>query len=220
MRTTSIIMAGLVATTVFTSCSKNFIKGEGRTLTESRDLAEFNAIEANGSVEVEIVSSNENRVEITGYQNLIPVYETDVRNGKLVLEYDDDYINVKNDNLKVKVYSTGVNHIDLNGSGDINAGSDIGTSMSAEVNGSGKIRFATNYFTSFKPRINGSGEIEAKDATSEEVRAEISGSGDIDVRVTRYLRAYISGSGIIDYWGNPSDGVDTEISGSGKVRKN
>lgn len=219
MKKSIVLVAALFGCIAVTSCRKHFIKGEGATITETRDLAEIDAVELNGSEQLEIISGTENKVEITGYHNLVPVYESKVRNGKLVLQMDDDYINVKNNNIRVKLYTTGVNRIYVNGSGDVDAHENIGISMYATINGSGTVTFGENHFTDLDVTVNGSGEINAKDAVSETVYADISGSGDIDVTVTKYLNVKISGSGTVDYWGNPSDGVDTDISGSGKVRK-
>ncbi len=219
MKKNSIIITALLGGIAISSCNKRFIKGEGHTTTDTRMLQEFNAVELNGREALEIVSSTENKVEITGYHNLVSIYDADIKNGRLVLEMDEDYINVKNNNIRVKLYTTGVNTIDLNGSGDVMANDDIGTRMKTSINGSGSISFGENYFTKLDVAINGSGDIDARNAESETVYADISGSGDIDVTVTKYLNAKISGSGTIDYWGNPSDGVDTEIDGSGKVRK-
>ena len=213
------LFAALIACIAITSCTKKFIKGEGHVVTETRSLAEIDAVELNGSEDLQIISSTENKVEITGYHNLVPLYESYVRNGRLILQMDDDYINVRNNNIRVKLYTTGVNGIRINGSGDVVAGDNIGIQMSTTVNGSGNISFGDNHFTSLDITVNGSGAIDARRAESETVYADISGSGDIDVSVTKYLNAKISGSGTIDYWGNPTDGVDTEISGSGKVRR-
>lgn len=219
MKKRIVLFAALIGCITVTSCRKHFIRGEGHTITETRDLAEIDAVELNGSEKLEIISATENKVEITGYHNLVPVYKSKVRNGKLVLEMDNDYINVKNNNIRVKLYTTGINNIYVNGSGDVNARDNIGIRMDAVVNGSGTISFGDNHFTELDVSVNGSGDVNAKDAVSETVYADISGSGDIDVTVRKYLNAKISGSGTVDYWGNPTDGVDAEISGSGKVRK-
>jgi hypothetical protein len=216
-----IIFLSLVLSTIaFASCSKLRLKGEGSILSETRQLETFTGIEANGSTDVEVVPSSSNSVVITGYQNLIPVYETKVKGGKLVLEYKRGYINVRNNNIKVIVYTTSMNSAYLNGSGNITFRDSLTSrSMSVEINGSGDMSFGANAFQTAKYKINGSGNINARAAVAENVTAEISGSGDMDITVTQSLKAEISGSGTIDYWGNPAI-LEKDISGSGKVRKN
>lgn len=216
-----IIFLGLTLSALaFSSCSKVRLKGEGSILSETRQLENFTEVEANGSTDVEIIPSATNSVIVTGYQNLIPAYDTRVRDGRLILEFKKGYINVRNNNIKVTVYTTATNRALLNGSGNIHFADDLNTnSMSVDINGSGNVFIGNNNFTTAHYKINGSGNINAKLAIAENVTAKISGSGDIDLTATKSLIAKISGSGSIDYWGNPSV-VETDISGSGKVRKN
>lgn len=210
----------VLSTLVFASCSKTRLRGEGSVLSETRQVEAFTRVEANGSTDVEILPATSNSVVVTGYQNLIPAYDTRVSNGKLVLEFKRDYINVRNNNIKVTVYTTGISGIYLNGSGNYKVRTGIKTnSMNGEINGSGKISFDKNEFKEATYHINGSGEIDARSAEVENVTAKISGSGDIDLTATKTLSTKISGSGSIDYWGNPGS-VSTDVDGSGKVRKN
>lgn len=201
------------------SCNKKVLKGEGPIISETRSLADFDQILCNGSVDLTIVASNKDEVTISGYQNLVPAYRTDVSNNTLYLEYDDDYINVKHDNIKLTVYTTGFGKLKLSGSGDVVMMSDINTDyMDVTIEGSGNIRLTQNTFKTFITKVNGSGNINARDVDANEVYATVSGSGDISVTALDLLDARISGSGDIDYWGNPSS-VTVDISGSGRVRK-
>lgn len=204
---------------LFSACSKHLIQGEGRVLTETRALPHFDAVELNGSENIEIVSSTENKVEITGYQNLIIIYRTDVIDGKLVLEMDKEYYNIKNNNLRIKLFTTGINALQMNGSGNAVVRENIGIRMNSSINGSGSITIGENYFSEFKATINGSGNINARSAQAEIADTKINGSGNISVTVKNYLSVKIYGSGIIDYWGEPINGVSIKIEGSGKVRK-
>ena len=207
------------ASVLCSSCHKNSINGEGPVTSDSRTVSSFYAIEANGEVDVEVHPSATNRVVVTGYHNLVPVYRTRVQEGKLVLEFEDSYWNVRNNNIKVDVYAKELTDVRMNGSGDIYVDADVnGEDMDAEINGSGNITIAANDYHDMNLKVNGSGDINARSARAERAEAEISGSGNIKLTVHQYLNARISGSGTIDYWGNP-ERVDTEVSGSGKIRK-
>ena len=215
----NIILLLTAATLAFTSCRKETIRGEGSTISDTRSVANFNSISVNGSSDVEVIASNTNSVVVTGYSNLVPAYESNVNNGRLTLEFDSKYINVRNNNIRVKVYTNGFSRCEMNGSGSIVVGSDIHTDdLETEINGSGRIDVGSGSYNTIRHKVNGSGEINSASATGDNVYAEISGSGDIDVSVSNYLSARISGSGTVDYWGDPQE-VDTDISGSGKVRK-
>ncbi|MBN9483969.1 MAG: hypothetical protein BGO70_10210 [Bacteroidetes bacterium 43-93] len=208
-----------IVTITSASCKKLRLKGEGPVVSETRYVSPFNQINADGDVDVDVYPSSENKVEVSGYHNLVPVYKTEVSGNTLKLHFQDGYINVRNNNIHVSVYTTQPAGVKINGSGNINVSSGFQPgSMSADVNGSGKISIANNHFGNMDLRVNGSGEIDASSCTGDYVTAKISGSGNIKITVGNSLDAHISGSGDIDYWGNPGT-VNTDISGSGKIRK-
>lgn len=219
MKKIALLLVLAVSLISVSSCSKRVLKGEGPIISETRSLADFDQIYCNGSIDLEVVASNRDEVTISGYQNLVPAYRTDVSSGKLYLEYDDEYINIRHDNLKVTVYTTGFEKLKLSGSGDVAIKSGINSDyMNIQISGSGNVRLTHNTFKTLITKINGSGNIYARDADSDEVYATISGSGDISVTALDLLDARISGSGDIDYWGNPAS-VTVDVSGSGRVRK-
>jgi hypothetical protein len=216
-----IVSAALILTTLFmASCEKNRIHGEGAIISETRTPGSFTEIDAEGSTDIEIIPSSVNRVEISGYQNLLPIYETDVEGGTLHLRFDHHHYNIRHNNLKVKVYTNDISRIEMNGSGKMVVRDSLhAQELSLKVNGSGSIHMGYMTLQTLRSRVSGSGTINSKAAISEKAYAEVSGSGDIDLTVTQYLHARVSGSGTIDYWGSPSE-VDAQVSGSGKIRKN
>jgi hypothetical protein len=219
MKQVAAIILMTSASVLFSSCHKNSIKGEGPVTTDSRSVSSFHAVEANGEVDVEVHPSATNRVVVTGYHNLVPVYRTRVQEGRLVLEFEDSYWNVRNNNIKVDVYAEELTDVRINGSGDTYVEAGVkGENMNAEINGSGNITIGDNSYQDMTLNVNGSGDIDARSARTETADADISGSGNIRLTVHNYLNARISGSGTIDYWGHP-ERVDTEVTGSGRIRK-
>ncbi|MBL7682659.1 MAG: DUF2807 domain-containing protein [Flavipsychrobacter sp.] len=208
-----------LATIAFTSCSKHRIKGEGSIVSETRSLPAVTTVNLNGSEDLEVIPSKENKIVVSGYQNLVPVFKTNTSGNTLNLEFQDKYFNIRNNNIKLTLYTTDVNNIKLNGSGNITIKDSLKTnSLDVNINGSGNVYMYNNYIENLALRINGSGNINARQATGKYVYAKISGSGDMEITVQEKLDAHISGSGTIKYWGSPSS-VNTDISGSGKVRK-
>ena len=65
------------------SCSKERISGNGSTITETRNISNFTAISASGSTNVYINQGAAFRVEVKGYSNLLPYYETRLVNNSL-----------------------------------------------------------------------------------------------------------------------------------------
>ena len=200
-----------------TSCSKESIRGGGRTITETRTVAAFNAVLQQGSVNVNVMQGTPQKVEVTGYENLLPIYETTVQNGTLVLKFGDDFYNVRNSNIEVNITIPALVSAAVNGSGDYRIKDFNGNELKAEINGSSNIYTQNCIYNITHLRINGSGHIRAAEIQSKESNVEINGSGKIDIMCSQKLRAIIHGSGEVNYLGNPA--VTAEISGSGKVRK-
>lgn len=208
-----------LSTVLLPSCRKSLLTGHGSTESETRTLSGFTSIESGGSTDIEVIPSTTNKVIVTGYGNLLPYFETDVRGNTLHIGYKDGYWNIRNNNIKVTVYTTEANAIRLSGSGKMIVHDGLAANtMDIDISGSGDVTIGDNNFERFDCKISGSGTISAKDASCDEVYARISGSGDLDITVNDLLDARISGSGSIDYWGSP-EVVNTDISGSGKVTK-
>ncbi|MBL0883555.1 MAG: DUF2807 domain-containing protein [Chitinophagaceae bacterium] len=202
---------------LFTSCTKS-ITGEGPTSTQIRQVNTFNKIKINGSGDVEVVPSNNQQVIISGYNNLLEIYESKVVNGELQLGFEPRK-NIRNDNIKVRIEIPDIRGVNINGSGDILINGFLqGTELGALINGSGRIRIQSSAFNRTAYYINGSGDIFAAAIPSRTSEATITGSGFIELNCTQNLKVRISGSGTIDYYGNPPS-TDISISGSGVVRK-
>lgn len=214
-----VFIAAVLSLIAFSSCRKHTLYGQGDTITETRSLSDFTEVEANGDVDVVVFPSNTNKVIITSYENLVPVFETNIRNGKLTLQFPDRYYNVRHNNIHIDLYTTSMNSFSLNGSGKTNIlqGFPEGD-MGLEINGSGDINIGTNKFNTMHCNISGSGSINGRDCVTDNAFIRISGSGNVDLTVLKKLDVHISGSGDVNYWGSP-EVVNTDISGSGNVRK-
>ncbi|RYD57812.1 MAG: hypothetical protein EOP56_05920 [Sphingobacteriales bacterium] len=217
MKSATLLLAGALLITA-TSCSKSRLRGEGSVISDTRSLSNFTRVEANGSTNITVVKDSAYKVIVTGYQNLVPAFETKVNGNKLTLEFDDQYISVRNNNVTVEVHTPNIEYYNVNGSGNTTIGSGFdGSSFEGHINGSGELTVNNSKFTTLKAYVNGSGDIKAASTTCENGRAEISGSGNIDMTVTKHLSVKISGSGNVSYWGNPT--TDVDVSGSGNVKK-
>ena len=207
----------LMAVITMVACSKESIRGSGRTLTETRSVAPFTGVRQEGSANVNITYGTQQTVEITGYENLLPIYETNVQNETLVLKFRNDQYNVRNNNITVNITMPALSNIALNGSGEYRIKNFTGSNISAEINGSGEVYAENCVYDKTVFRVNGSGHIKAAQIESKESDVEINGSGNIDITCSEKLKAIIHGSGQVNYWGTPS--VTVDISGSGSVRK-
>lgn len=208
----------LSAILLFSACTKS-IRGTGSTITETRNIAAITSVQLEGGAEVEIMQGNVQAVTVSGYENLVPIFLTQVTNGNLVLRFEDPYYNVRRNNIKVTIVVPDLLAVRSNGSGQISLSNFLNkNTFSASINGSGNITVNNSSYNKMVLDINGSGNIKAYGCTAGDTEAEIHGSGNIEITCVNKISAHIYGSGNIDYWGNPV-ATEVQISGSGRVRK-
>ncbi len=208
----------LLAASVFmVSCSKESVRGSGSTITETRTVSAFSGVRLEGGGKATMVRGSQQKVEVKGYENLVPIYETFVSNGVLVLKFKNDYT-IRNSNMEVSITVGDLSYASINGSGEMAISNFDGNSIEAEINGSGDIFTTNNRYITSRLIINGSGYIRGREITANRATARISGSGKIDLTCTDKIEATIQGSGNINYWGNPTEAV-SEVSGSGSIKK-
>ncbi|MBX7051391.1 MAG: DUF2807 domain-containing protein [Flavobacteriales bacterium] len=231
---TTLVFAAFLTITL-TSCDKKIRKnGSGVITTTTRQLGEFSDLDVDGSYDLFIHESDEQKVTITTDDNIVGEVHTFVQDGKLNISMSDDYYNFKYTKMEVHVYNDAYNRLDLNGSVNVTAPDSIhgstlicshngsgncnlkfsGDELQLDINGSANIQ-AAGVAPVLHAEINGSGKIDALDLQSVDAVAKIHGSGDIYVNCSATLDAWITGSGDIRYIGGPS--VTSHIDGSGSI---
>ena len=191
------------------------IHGSGKMATETRRVGGFNAISVEASGKIQIEQSGTTSLTITADDNLLPLWTTEVRGGKLILALARG----KSAEGTVPTYRitvTDLRLIDISGSGDVNIPKWDGASLSIVISGTGNVRVAGKV-DEFGLDNSGSGDVTAHDLTAKRAKVDISGSGNITINVTENLNVDISGSGDVVYTGTAR--VRQDISGSGNVRR-
>lgn len=203
---------------LLSACNKESIRGEGPVISEERNLPSFTQVQLDGDAEATISYGSTQRVSVSGYQNLLPVYETKIVGGVLHLGFKSVH-SVRNNNIRVSIELPQLNYLRINGSGKMTAKDFIlEPALDAFVNGSGELLVRDCKFNNARYSVNGSGTIGANTTEANIVDADIHGSGQILLQVSADLNASIAGSGTIDYWGNPGI-VNSHVSGSGRINK-
>jgi len=202
---------------LFSSCTKDVLRGEGSVTAETRSLPTFSAIEVSGNRQAEIILSTDSKVEITGYQNLVPAYKSYVSNGKLRFEFNNCN-NVKNDNISLKIYTPSVSAISMSGNTEVQVSENFSAEyFEAFLSGNGTLRMHGGNFNQLKLHTSGSAKVYASAVLSNQSNVSVSGNGYLEVKASKTLDVHISGNGEVHYWGNPT--VSSTISGNGKIVK-
>jgi hypothetical protein len=194
---------------------KNTVVGSGRTITETRELAEFDTVELCIAGDAYITIGKPTPLQIAADDNLLPLIKTEVRERRLVISTEYKF---KTQHLpKIKI--TGVNNeslaLNVNGSGDLDFEGKTAT-LAANVTGSGDMKL-TGKAEQLTASVAGSGDIHGFDLIAASAAVTVKGSGDARVNVAKSLDVQILGSGDVYYKGNPT--VCQQIAGSGDVKK-
>ncbi|MDO9377152.1 MAG: DUF2807 domain-containing protein [Ferruginibacter sp.] len=207
-----------IAVLFLAACNKESIRGEGAVSTENRNVPSFTQVQLDGDAEATISYGPTQKVSVTAYQNLLPVYETKIVGGVLHLGFKSGH-RIRNSNVRVAIEIPVLSFMRIDGSGKM-TGTNFqqGEMLENYVNGSGSIIVQQCAFDKAVYDVNGSGSITATTSDATVANAEIHGSGQIRLRVSNELDASIHGSGVIEYWGNPAT-VNSHVSGSGQINK-
>ncbi len=212
---------------------KSGISGEGSSVRESLEVADFEAFSLNIPATLYVRQGNRQEVEIEAQQNIIDNVLTEVQGGQWKIKYDRPVRRAQNVTIWITVPHLTAAHISgsgevlgegmfsgldamevsISGSGNINMGLEA-KSLESSISGSGDIvlRGETDTHTI---HISGSGDVSAFDMHAQDVDIHISGSGDVEVHADGKLNVSTSGSGDVYYAGRPQ--VRARVSGSGDV---
>jgi hypothetical protein len=231
----AIALLFLPAFLLFTACDPDAIRGNGDLVTETRDEKDFVGLDISVPGKVVVQQGAAFEVEVQVEENLLPYLKTEVKSGDLHVYFSRDVRDV--DDLLVTVTMPELSSVRLSGSvifessgsfaGDVldlnlsgsciaEMGNASYSKISLELSGSGHIELRGEA-TVLDASLSGSGHLDALSCPVETADIRLSGSGSAKVDVSDTLFAKISGSGEILYAGDPV--VDTEISGSGRVKK-
>ena len=190
------------------------VHGSGVRKTEKRDLPVFNSIETTGAFEVEVNCQKPASFEIEADDNILPLIQTEARNGVLRVTTTKSYTSSGGIVLRItvpdlaSVKSTGAGKFNV--LGVKNDKFEIQSTGAATVVVSGQSK-------SVKIGSTGAGKIDAHNLHANNADVSVTGAAGVDVYATDQLDVTVSGAGRVTYSGNPK--VNKRISGAGQVIK-
>jgi hypothetical protein len=209
----------LLAVAVSIGCARwdnqNQVQGSGVAKTEAREVEKFDQLTITGGMDATVTIGDQQSVSIEADDNILPVIDTRVENGKLIVEPTEGYSSKTPVKLTITVPQlTGVA---INGSGDVDvSGLDGAESFAVAINGSGDVT-AKGTAQSVSVAVRGSGDVKLQELAAKNGKVAVAGSGDVTVNASDALDVSIAGSGDVKYLGSPK--VTKSIAGVGDVRK-
>jgi hypothetical protein len=201
MMTRKVLVLLFAVSLALTACcalpriSASVIQGSGRFASETRHRRGFRGVVLKMSADVDItVRDQDGSVVVTAEDNIIPLIETQVRLGQLVISTRSGADISASGPIRIEVTTKALNRIQLSGSGNVTA-RDVDK---AEIT------------------IEGSGQVLCDGLKAKTATVRLPGSGNVTVYASDSLDATISGSGNIRYSGNPA-AVHKSVAGSGNI---
>lgn len=138
------------------------IKGNGKVQTEERRIGQFDRLIVKGSMDVNIQQSTSGQaLTIEAESNILPLVETVVEGGTLVIKMKPSLSISINKGVRIRITTPQLSEAELHGSGDITfAGKFRLRSLRIELSGSGDITFANATIANdLNVSLRGSGDI-------------------------------------------------------------
>jgi Putative auto-transporter adhesin, head GIN domain len=210
--------------------------GSGNVKSENRTATGFQEVAAGGSMKVLLRQSGREGVEVSADDNLLPLIETRVSNGTLVIELKRGANYTSRNPVTVTVDFIALKSLSLGGSATISGASIKGSKLGVSIGGSGSVKLSDVQLSALDVSIGGSGSFAAtgrspklsisiggsggaltEQLDADDVTVSVAGSGGAVVKANRTLDASVAGSGDVVYSGDAV--ARTSKAGSGTVTK-
>lgn len=211
------------------------VRGSGNVVEESRPVSGITGVELATLGNLSIELGNTESLRIEAEDNLLEYFQTEVRNGQLRIDIQDDVRLVTTEPVNYYLTVTSLDSIKISSSGDIQAPDLQAEDFSIIISSSGDLQLETLNADTLAVNISSSGDLEvgggrvqtqdvtisssgnymAQDLASDRADVRISSSGSATIWVQGTLRAILSSSGDVRYRGNPT--VDATTTSSGNV---
>jgi hypothetical protein len=198
------------------------VRGSGRVTEEERPVSGITGVELATFGDLTIEVGDEEELRIQAEENLIPYFETEMRNGTLVIKQRQNVriVSYKPVNFYLTVKEKELESIEISGSGDVRAPDLEAERFSITVTGSGDLRMEDLEAGRVKARLTGSGDLRMGNLDADTLDVRLSGSGDtaMDDLSANTLEVGMTGSGSLDIDGGEVERQDVTITGSGSYR--
>lgn len=219
-----IVVVMVLSTMALTACGFNItnpgtltrVTGSGKVVVESRNVSGFNGLVVNGAGKVNLERTGTEALTVTTDDNLMQYIVTEVRGGRLFIEFKPGVVADKPTELVFKLTVKDLNSIEVNGAVAVEGNHLEASQLSVNVNGAGATKLAGK-IDQLNVSLSGAGAHNSENVDCKRATVTNNGAGGAIVRVSESLNATINGIGYIEYVGNPQ--VTKQINGIGVVRQ-
>ena len=190
------------------------VRGSGVRKTEKRELAAFTAIETTGAFEVEVACQKPASFEIETDDNILPLIQTEVRDGVLHITTTKHYSTTGGILLRINIPDLA--RVKSTGAGKFRIFDVKNDNFEIDSIGAATV-IASGLSKALKIISTGAGKIDAHDLRAQKADVTVTGAAGVEVSASDELDVTVSGAGRVTYTGNPK--VNKHVSGAGQVTK-
>src|SRR5262245_24209923 len=133
------------------------VRGSGVRKTEKREVASFKAIDTSGAYEVEVTCQQPVALQIEADDNVLPLIQTDVRDGVLYVRNEKSYDS--NQAVKLKISTPNLERLKSTGAGKFRVADVKNDKFSIESTGASAVS-ANGQTQSLEVHSTGAGQID------------------------------------------------------------
>ncbi|MEQ1518767.1 MAG: head GIN domain-containing protein, partial [Usitatibacteraceae bacterium] len=192
----------------------NSVAGSGTVKTETRSVGGFTGVSLSVPGKATLVQGSSEGVTIETDDNILPLIETVVEEGKLKIRFKDRNTTVKTKTLRMTINVKSIESIAVAGSTDVHVAKLQASKLKISIAGAGDAFITTLDADTLNISIAGSGNF-AAGGKANSVIGKIAGSGDIRIEnlVANTVKLSIAGSGDAKVWAKES--LTVSVAGSG-----
>jgi hypothetical protein len=241
---TSLIFAAAICIAISSGCNNgtistgdgsNKVTGNGKQLSETREITGFSEISLEGAFNVILKQSDKESVTVEADENIVPLIHTEVENGTLKVGMKDNTTFQNMGKLEVTIFLKTITGIKTAGAGSLVSSDTLHvTDLKMDLNGAGAtdLKIMADKLTVNSQSVgalqlsgkvkevaidqNGVGLIQAFDLKSEKLTLKASGVGAAEVFASQELSIDASGIGSVQYKGGATK-TEIKNDGIGKV---
>ena len=210
-RITNAFLAGLLLSTA--GCRWGGIMGNGHVVTDTRPVADFSEIEANGGFRIEWRNGPPS-LTITTDENLLRYITNEIVDHRLKLHSRGNLW--PSHHINVVISSTTRSGAKLTGAAQLTASQLSGPNFAVESTGAAKVQL-DGKVDDLVTDMTGASKLEAGSLQTKTAEIVSTGASKAEVAVSESLSVSITGAGKVVYSGNPPT-VEKHVSGAGSIR--
>ena len=198
----------------FAGCDIGGIRGNGRVVSEQRNVDPFVNVETGGAFRVEW-NSGAPSASITVDENLMQYVEMEVRDQ--VLHVRTTRSVRPTHSIRLALTSNALEGASFSGASRLDAHQLSGPKFYLETTGASNVTL-DGAVDELVANMTGASDLRAEALQTKIAELSVTGAGDARIAVSDTLKVSITGAGKVEYIGNPPH-IEREITGAGSIRK-